>query len=424
MFNNNIIPNICETCSIATGQEYIICLGRRLTAICFSEIVNVEISMSGSVKAVYNYTYVYEGTKISFKKDEEFQLLAKSNKDWWQVRRWGEDGCAHDIYVPAVYVKEVKTEIKKKRENLYQNITDIRKQIKGLSTENGEPEGTAKPGKIAVPPILAKPRKGVDPPPQKPTLNEGFNKQTSPVMSPVRKKPLQARMSLDHLISSDKTEKTNGVDLSTSQPVSSDILLKLSRPTYKKPEASVPPPSSNLPPPATNPKPRSRSVTAEAKQEADAGSGVESTPVKAQSGPVKVRLPPPVLPKSQKPVRDRPKSMVVMSPTSDSPPNSEPQVSVGAIASELESAFARQVSNHSTASSGEGAKRPQSASTKRAGEIEASRPGEVSTKALNLRKTPSPKTDFTNLPVTVSNMMFVFFGKVYCDLFVVLYLEF
>lgn len=397
-------------------MEHIGCLDNRLTAI--SEIVDVEISMSGSVKAVYNYTYVYEGTKISFKKDEEFQLLAKSNKDWWQVRRWGDDGCAHDIYVPAVYVKEVQTEKKPKRENLYQNITEIRKQVKGSSTtENGEPEGTTKPGKITVPPILAKPRKVVDPPPPKPKENEGLNKQSSPVTSPVRKMPLQTRKSYDQIISSAKTEKTNGVDLSKSQPVSSDVLLKLSRPTYKKPEASVPPPSSSIPPPATNPKPRSRSVTTEAKQEAkqesnansNTGSAVETTtspPAKSQGGPVKAKLPPPVLPKSQRPAR--PKSMVVMSPTSESPPDvGEPQVSVGAIASELESAFARQVSNHSTASSGEGTKRPHSASTKRAGEVEASRPGEVSTKALNLRKTPSPKTNVTNLPITVSSFIFV-----------------
>ena len=58
------------------------------------------------VRAAYSYSYNYEGKEISFKKDEEFQLLVKSNKNWWQVRRW-MDGSAQDIYVPAVYIKEV-----------------------------------------------------------------------------------------------------------------------------------------------------------------------------------------------------------------------------------------------------------------------------------------------------------------------------
>lgn len=373
--------------------------------------------MSGSVKAVYNYTYVYEGTKISFKKDEEFQLLAKSNKDWWQVRRWGDDGCAQDIYVPAVYVKEVQT-VKKKRENLYQNITDLRKQVEELSTkENGDSEGTNTPAKITVPPILAKPRKAVDPSAQRSIDNEVSDKTTSPVMSPIHKKPLQARKSLDMFSSSARTEKSNGIDFTKSEPVSSEILQKLSRPTYKKPEASAPTLSSNLPPTIT-PKPRSRSINTEVRNEpevnSNTGHGSDSNSTKptsppARGGPGKAKLPPPVLPKSQKPTRDRPKSMVALSPTSDSPTETgEPVVSVGAIASELESAFARQSSNHSSAGSGDSTKRPTSASMKRAGEAE-SRPGDVSTKALNLRKTPSPKTESTNLAVMVS----VCFGTIY-----------
>ncbi len=58
------------------------------------------------VKAFYNYSYNYEGKKIRFKRGDEFQLLTKSNVDWWLVRRY-IDGSAQDIYVPAAYVKEV-----------------------------------------------------------------------------------------------------------------------------------------------------------------------------------------------------------------------------------------------------------------------------------------------------------------------------
>ena len=67
-------------------------------------------SMSTStIKAVYNYSYDYEGIKVAFRKGEEFQLLQKTNQEWWLVRRW-KSGSAQDFYVPAVYVKEIQGE--------------------------------------------------------------------------------------------------------------------------------------------------------------------------------------------------------------------------------------------------------------------------------------------------------------------------
>ena len=85
------------------------------------------------VKAVYNYSYNYEGKKISFKKDEQFQLLTKSNKDWWHVRRW-LDEAAQDIYVPAVYVVEVE-KLAPCTEELYVNLDDVK--MPGVQESNG-----------------------------------------------------------------------------------------------------------------------------------------------------------------------------------------------------------------------------------------------------------------------------------------------
>lgn len=356
--------------------------------------------MSGSVKAVYNYTYVYEGTKISFKKDEEFQLLAKSNKDWWQVRRWGGDGCAQDIYVPAVYVKEVQIE-KKKRENFYQNINDVRKQVEELkSKEDEEQEGTIKTGKIAPPSFLAKHKKETDPPGHKRSDSEASAKTTPVIISLVHKKSLQSQKSIDRLVS---IERSNGVDAPKPDIFSTEMLLKLSRPSYKKSESTEPPSLTQVQP-NISAKPRSKSINVDTKQEADANSPTPtSLSLKSQSGVAKSKLPPPVLPKSQKPSRDRPKSMVVLSPTSDSPPEfSESHISVGALASGLESAFVK-TSNHSSGNSVEGGKLSQPASTKPVGEVEPSKPRELLNRSLQFKKTPSPITFSTNSPVAVSD---------------------
>ena len=78
------------------------------------------------VHVMYNYTYEYEGRVVSFSKGEELQLLAKSNSDWWHVRRWDKEGLSEDVYVPAVYVKEIQVE---KRPNDYENPTETSKDI-------------------------------------------------------------------------------------------------------------------------------------------------------------------------------------------------------------------------------------------------------------------------------------------------------
>ena len=97
------------------------------------------------VKALYSYTYVYEGSKISFHCGDEFQLLAKVNPDWWHVRRWVGKDCSQDIYIPAVYVKEVGSE-----ENpLYQNMSELKKQVEDFKKK----ESSTPP-----PPTARKPR--------------------------------------------------------------------------------------------------------------------------------------------------------------------------------------------------------------------------------------------------------------------------
>ena len=320
--------------------------------------------MAGSVRAMFNYTYEYEGTKISFKKDEEFQLLAKSNQDWWQVRRWNGDGCAQDIYVPAVYVKEVKSEAKK-RENLYQNISDVRKQMEELEKlekekSNGEP-------KLMPPPVAKRTHKEANKP-----VDENV------VTSPSRKKPpLVTKRSLDQA----PEEKTSQVDLSKSAPLS--VLERLNRPSsYKKPDGPGPIP-------ATSPKPRTRSI--ESHPQKDLPSPTPQEGEKANS-----KIPPPTLPKSQK--QGRPKSMVITSPTHKSPPEVvESQVRVTAVASQLEAVLAgRQLSRES-----DSVQRTSSGQKLISAEGE---PATTTAKALNLRKTPSPKSETSNLPVMVSHV--------------------
>ena len=107
------------------------------------------------VKAAYNYSYNYEGKKISFKKDEEFQLLSKSNNDWWQVRRY-LDGAAQDIYVPAVYVKEVKEPVAPKEvDPTYMNLDDLKQDHKPSEESGGGGGGVTA---HVAPKVLNKPK--------------------------------------------------------------------------------------------------------------------------------------------------------------------------------------------------------------------------------------------------------------------------
>ena len=81
-----------------------------------------------TVKALYDYSYDYEGTNITIRIGEAFQLLAKANNDWWHVRRW-TDGIAQDLYVPAVYVKE-EEQTTQPENPTYENVADIIKKMK------------------------------------------------------------------------------------------------------------------------------------------------------------------------------------------------------------------------------------------------------------------------------------------------------
>ena len=92
--------------------------------------------MASKVKALYNYSYEYEGSQISFTCGEEFQLLNKANSDWWQVRKWLGDGSSKDIYVPANYVKEL--ESGSKDDPLYQNMTDIVKAVEEIKRSGSQ----------------------------------------------------------------------------------------------------------------------------------------------------------------------------------------------------------------------------------------------------------------------------------------------
>lgn len=57
------------------------------------------------VRAEYDYEYTNtSGRVVTIKEGEEFELLKKTNGDWWQVRRFGE---RKPIYVPALYVVAV-----------------------------------------------------------------------------------------------------------------------------------------------------------------------------------------------------------------------------------------------------------------------------------------------------------------------------
>ncbi|XP_013782058.1 rho GTPase-activating protein 27-like [Limulus polyphemus] len=62
----------------------------------------MSIDPDVTVQALYDFSYVTDdGRQISLKKGEEYLLLKKANKDWWQVMRDGEKKA---FYAPASYV--------------------------------------------------------------------------------------------------------------------------------------------------------------------------------------------------------------------------------------------------------------------------------------------------------------------------------
>ena len=270
------------------------------------------------VKAVYNYSYNYDGKKISFKKDEQFQLLSKSNKDWWHVRRWMDDA-AQDIYVPAVYVKEVE-ESPPCTEELYMNLDDLKVSVKpGENEGKGEEEAAA--GVALLLNVLHKPsttsRNSIKKKAKDDTRGGGGN-------------------SPQHAIA--VALQTNG--LNPTKPVSPSMLRRLNRGGGNKIQVLGDKPTEDelgplggssslkrgekLFPPSTNTKPRSKSNTDAFEALANAGPLLESSLDSssrllssfgthiAVAGPSKVRLPPPVQmkPKPQKNSLRRPISVL------------------------------------------------------------------------------------------------------------------
>ena len=273
------------------------------------------------VKAVYNYSYDYEGTQITFKIGEEFQLLSKANTDWWHVRRW-KDGAAQDIYVPAVYVKEVKEEKTNDTNPLYENVAELAKKIQALQKiENGSAVTANGPVYDLPAPKAPKPKPlAKSSPSHKPATDK---LSTSP---PHRR--------LERNSSSETDAKPNGFFAAKEQKLGTEEYAEPilpsrvpTRTTSGKKENSPGPPGgdlSSLKPgiregwlpgyalPTT--KPRSRSINASAA--GDRTISPELPQERAASpnsgGSGKAKIPPPVLPKS-KPAR--PRSMIVTSPT-------------------------------------------------------------------------------------------------------------
>ena len=279
------------------------------------------------VKAAYNYSYNYEGKKISFKKDEEFQLLNKSNKDWWQVRRW-MDGAAQDIYVPAVYVKEVEgsvTAVKEAADPTYMNLDDIKVP---KSHENG-------------------------------TKSASLDRTTSPVVSnkPKARNSFKRNNSLDRTntqspsgISSERRSsadeegdrglssslKSNG--LNTVRPISPGMLRRLNKgfnaSGLEGGQGSSLKRGENLgPPPPVSTKPRSKSTTVDAGESSLDISGVRNMNRQTSGGQVpgagKGKVPPPVL------TKPRPQKVATMGvsarPASCMVPGMEKPIGGGAV---------------------------------------------------------------------------------------------
>lgn len=60
------------------------------------------------LQALYNYQYKSEdGRWVSIAEGEIFQLVHKSNDDWWQVRQLGQHKPKRPIFVPSSYVAEL-----------------------------------------------------------------------------------------------------------------------------------------------------------------------------------------------------------------------------------------------------------------------------------------------------------------------------
>ena len=279
------------------------------------------------VKALYSYTYDYEGTKISFHCGDEFQLLAKVNADWWHVRRWADKGCAQDLYIPAVYVKEVGEDT----DPLYQNMSELKKQV----DEFKKKESSTPP-----PPTARKPR------PERANSEKNKSNVTATVgpvvaksvSSPEKKSAPEATESVADLAKrlAEKMQakeppdgEGGGGGVPRTGSTSPLVAQKRSQSTRRLESPSSPRRtrkldgggSANLLP-AVASKPRSYSINtrpahAERRKESLSPPELvlqhgEPPPAATKSGQVKSKLPPPVLPKAK---LRRPNSMVMFSPT-------------------------------------------------------------------------------------------------------------
>ena len=265
------------------------------------------------VKALYSYAYDYEGSKISFKCGDEFQLLAKVNNDWWHVRRWIQQG-SQDIYIPAVYVKEVGEDT----DPLYQNTAELRKQME---------EFKKKESSTPPPPTARKPkhdRTGSE-------KNKAVARQDVPLGSHAPENKPETGSVADRakkLVENLQAKKTEEED---AIPRTGSVLVpKRSLSTRRDEGASSPQKSALLDGGAVSTqltvasKPRSRSINVRPgeRKEEDSVNLTNSHRADSPAGGKslgKVKLPPPVLPKvnkSQHPTKlNRPKSMVMISPT-------------------------------------------------------------------------------------------------------------
>lgn len=354
-----------------------------------------------SVKAVYDYTYDYEGTKVSFRKDEEFQLLAKSNKDWWQVRRWNKEGIAQDIYVPAVYVQEVNKAKKESANPTYENIADLKRKLSELEASSTKQNGEQNVKNVnapnnkshKLPPVMAKPLRKPSREKEKKTADGG-------VVSPVKE--------TQQLLSTADTEKLEKPVDNNETNSTMALLQKFNRAPPTVSETAKPIETLN-PSADSNPKPRSKSINASSdfmRREAPAS---ESQNRSVTGKPVgKLRIPPAVLPKSQKHTSehsrsDRPRSMVVFSPTS---PVAEGERSVGKVTD-----LTKQNSSPTFADELKKVFEKDSTSTD---------PGGALSKSLDLRKTPSPKnnevTDVQNKVCVIPDTLILSFSCVSCSI--------
>jgi hypothetical protein len=269
------------------------------------------------VKALYSYTYDYEGSKISFNCGDEFQLLAKVNNDWWHVRRWFNQ-CSQDIYIPAVYVKEVGDD-----ENpLYQNMAELKKQVedfKKKASSTPPPPTARKPkldrtGSDKKNKIAAAARVAAD------VSSPEHKTETESVADRAKRiaKNLQARKSEEELF-----------PVPRAGSVSMLIAPKRSQSTKREEGSSSPKlglkpnevggPVANLLAIASKPRSRSINVRPGEQRDKDSASPPDlhradtAPPGKSLTAPAKGKLPPPVLPKGERKV-NRPKSMVIVNP--------------------------------------------------------------------------------------------------------------